>query len=207
MHSLHRRFFQNVLHCMKFHLRVCICIPCVPSACRGQKRVCGPQETILQIVEPPWASWEQSPSPLQEQQALFTTEPILQAQNTILSKCNLREILLSPCMFLCCLQRVYIFCSTSTSQSGDHMSGLHNLVMLVATRMKSRQTAYLSDYKTQKEKEELRPMPWMTLEWSVWPGARVSSKETQQKSLLTGIAGLNITQYMVLSSQRFCLLN
>lgn len=67
-------------------------------------------------------------------------------------------------MFLCCLQRVYIFCSRSTSQSGDHMSGLHSLVMLVATRMKSRQTVYLSDYKTQKEKEELRPMPWMTLE-------------------------------------------
>lgn len=142
MHSLYHRFLPNVF--LLYECLFCMCVytshACpVPAEVR---RVCVvPRKSILQLAKPPSARWERSPSPLRAQRVLSTAEPTLQAPNTTTSTGNPHEILFPPVVFLCCLQRLCVFCSRSTSQSVGHMSGLHNHGMPVGTTMKSGQTA------------------------------------------------------------------
>lgn len=57
-----------------------VCVPCMPSALRDQKRDSEtPRTRVKDGGEPPGKCWELSLVALQEQQVLLTAEPSLQS--------------------------------------------------------------------------------------------------------------------------------
>jgi hypothetical protein len=61
-----------------FFLSICLCTMCVPGTCRGQRGASDPRAGVREGYEPPCQCWALSPTSLQEQQVLLTTEFSLQ---------------------------------------------------------------------------------------------------------------------------------
>lgn len=65
-----------------FHFHACLCITCLPGARRGQKRGLAPlQLELIGSCGPPCECWKLKQCPLQEQWALWASEPSLQPTN------------------------------------------------------------------------------------------------------------------------------
>jgi hypothetical protein len=88
--SLKNNFYFRLINlCIwVFCLHVCLCAKSVPGACGGQKRLLDiPGTRIIDGCQPPCGCCEPKPDPPQEQQVLWTAEPV----NSFCCWCLLRQ--------------------------------------------------------------------------------------------------------------------